>query len=330
MRAMILKRQKTALVLEEIPKPAYGDDDILIKVHVCGVCRTDLHVQEGDLHSPKLPLILGHEIVGVVEAMGKNVKGFHKGMRVGVPWLGMSCGHCSFCTQGDENLCDNAKYTGYQINGGFAEYTVCRADFAIPLREGLSDEHIAPLLCAGLIGHRAYRKAAPKKTLGLYGFGAAAHILTQLAIHEGKDVYAFTRENDVEGQKFAKKLGAVWAGSSSAVPPVLLDAAIIFAPVGALVPLALKAIKKGGRCICGGIHMTDIPSFPYQDLWGEKSIQSVANLTRKDAHEFFSLLSDFSIQTEVTVYPLEKANVALRDLKEGRFHGAAVIEMEKN
>ena len=322
---MVLKEQRTELVLENVPKPVCGDDELLIKIHACGVCRTDLHVKEGDLTHPHLPLILGHEIVGVVETMGKNVKGFRKGERVGVPWLGMSCGHCSYCAQDRENLCDNAKYTGYHINGGFAEYTVCQFEFAIPLPEGISDQHIAPLLCAGLIGYRAYRKAAPQKTLGLYGFGAAAHILTQVAIHEGKEVYAFTKENDIEGQKFAKKLGAIWAGDSTDLPPVLLDAAIIFAPVGTLVPLALKSLKKGGRCVCGGIHMSDIPSFPYKDLWGEKSLESVANLTRKDAEEFFNLISHFPIQTEVSVYPLEKANMALRDLKEGKFHGAAVL-----
>lgn len=325
MRAMVLRKQKTDLVLEDVPIPGFGDEEILVKVHACGVCRTDLHVKDADLPHPKLPLILGHEIVGVVEAMGKHVKGFHKGMRIGIPWLGSTCGHCEYCTQGAENLCDNAKYTGYQINGGYAEYTVCRADFAIPLPEGLSDTHIAPLLCAGLIGYRAYRKAAPRRTLGLYGFGAAAHIMTQVATFEGKEIFAFTRDGDIEGQKFARKLGAKWAGDSTSMPPQPLDAAIIFAPVGPLVPLALKALKKAGRCICGGIHMSDIPSFPYSILWEEKSIQSTANLTRKDAAEFFSLLSRCKVQTEVTVYPLEKANEALRDLKEGRFHGAAVL-----
>lgn len=325
MRAMVLKQPKTALVLEEIPKPVAQDNELLIRVKACGVCRTDLHVQEGDLPSPKLPLILGHEVVGDVEEVGKHVRGFEKGDRVGVPWLGSTCGQCEYCQEGQENLCDQGRYTGYQINGGFAEYTICKADYAIPLPKTLSDEQMAPLLCAGLIGYRAYRKAAPKKTLGLYGFGAAAHLVTQIATQEGKEVYAFTREGDVARQAFARKLGAVWAGDSETAPPVLLDAVIIFAPVGKLVPQSLKVLKKGGRCICGGIHMTDIPSFPYQDLWGEKKIESVANLIRQDAKEFFALLPKLSLHPQVTVYPLEKANQALQDLKTGKFQGVAVI-----
>jgi len=327
MRAMILKEQKKPLVLVEIPKPAPKDNEILIKVHTCGVCRTDLHVKDADLPHPKLPLILGHEIVGTVEEMGKNVRGFKKGERVGVPWLAGSCGACEYCLENRENLCEKALYTGYLVDGGFAEYAVCRADFAIPLPQTLSDQHIAPLLCAGLIGYRAYRKASPKKTLGIYGFGAAAHIMTQLAVCEGKDVYAFTRDGDKKGQEFARKVGAVWAGDSSAIPPTPLDAAILFAPVGSLVPQSLKVLKKGGRCICGGIHMSDIPSFPYKDLWEEKSIQSVANLTREDSKEFFAAISHCRIQTEITVYPLEKADQALEDLRNGKFHGAAVIQV---
>jgi len=322
---MILEEQKKPLHLKDIPKPIAKDHELLIKVHACGVCRTDLHIKDGDLAQPKLPLILGHEIVGIVEETGNHVQGFHKGDRVGVPWLGRSCGHCSYCKEGEENLCENALYTGYQMDGGFAEYAVCQADYAIHLPKGLSDQHIAPLLCAGLIGYRAYRKAAPQKTLGLYGFGAAAHILTQLATHEGKEVYAFTREGDQQTQNFARELGAVWAGESTTLPPTLLDAAIIFAPVGSLVPLALKALKRGGRCICGGIHMSEIPAFPYEDLWGEKTIQSVANLTRQDAKEFFVLTAKIPIQTAVTVYPLEKADQALEDLRHGKFHGAAVL-----
>jgi alcohol dehydrogenase, propanol-preferring len=329
MLAMLLKEQKKTLVSEDVLKPKPSDDELLIKVKVCGVCRTDLHLKDAELPNPKLPLILGHEIVGVVEEMGKNVKGFEKGDRVGVPWLGKTCGHCEYCLRGEENLCDDARFTGYQIDGGFAEYTVCNADFAIPLVSELSDPQIAPLLCAGLIGYRAYRKAAPKKTLGLYGFGASAHLLTQLAILEGKEVYAFTREGDKKGQEFARQLGAVWAGDSNASPPTLLDAAIIFAPVGNLVPVALKALKKGGRCICGGIHMSDIPSFPYRDLWGERSIQSVANLTRKDSRDFFELISKYPIRTKVTVYPLEKADQALEDLRNGKFQGAAVLEVSR-
>lgn len=327
MLAMILKEQKKPLVREEIPKPVAKDDELLIKVKACGVCRTDLHVKDAELPHPKLPLVLGHEIVGVVEEMGKNVRGFQKGDRVGVPWLGGTCGACEFCNEGQENLCNNALYTGYLTDGGFAQYAVCKADFAIPLRPGLSDTQTAPLLCAGLIGYRAYRKAAPKKTLGVYGFGAAAHILTQLATFEGKEVYAFTRDKDIKSQEFAKQLGAVWAGDSSSLPPVQLDAAIIFAPVGGLVPLSLKALKKGGRCICGGIHMSDIPSFPYKDLWEERSIQSVANLTRKDGKDFFAAIARFPIQTNVTIYPLEKANEALEDLRNGKFEGAAVLEI---
>ncbi len=330
MRAMILKEQRKPLIFEDVPKPILETDELLIKVHACGVCRTDLHIKNADLSKPKLPLILGHEIVGIVEDKGKNVRHFHKGDRVGVPWLGKSCGHCSYCKEGQENLCDNSSYTGYQVDGGFAEYVVCHADYAILLPTGLSDQHIAPLLCAGLIGYRAYRKAAPQKTLGLYGFGAAAHILTQLATFEGKEVYAFTREGDVQTQEFARSLGAVWSGDSTMLPPILLDAAIIFAPVGELVPIALKALKKGGRCICGGIHMSDIPSFPYKDLWGEKSIHSIANLTRQDAKEFFALIANIPIKTEITVYPLEKANQALDDLEHGKFHGAAVLSIIKN
>ncbi|MBS0648316.1 MAG: zinc-dependent alcohol dehydrogenase family protein [Verrucomicrobia bacterium] len=327
MRAMVLRQPKTALVLEEIPKPKPQENELLIRVKACGVCRTDLHVQEGDLPSPKLPLILGHEIVGVVEEVGKQTPGFKKGDRVGVPWLGSTCGQCEYCIENQENLCDQGCYTGYQINGGFAEYTVCKADYAISLPKTLSDEQMAPLLCAGLIGYRAYRKAAPQKTLGLYGFGAAAHLLTQIATQEGKEVYAFTREGDLDGQAFARKLGAVWAGDSSASPPVLLDAVIIFAPVGELVPQSLKVLKKGGRCICGGIHMSDIPSFPYRDLWAEKRIESVANLSRKDAKEFFALLPKLSVYPQVTAYPLEKANQALADLKAGKFQGAAVLRL---
>jgi alcohol dehydrogenase, propanol-preferring len=327
MRAMVLKEQKQPLVLEDIPKPSPKEDDLLIKVQACGVCRTDLHIKEGDLPHPKLPLVLGHEIVGIVEETGKNVRGFKKGDRVGVPWLGKSCGRCAYCIEGQENLCEDACYTGYQINGGFADYALCHYDYAVHLPSGLSDQHIAPLLCAGLIGYRAYRKASAEKTLGLYGFGAAAHILTQIAISQGKEVYAFTREADRETQDFARRLGAIWAGDSIAIPPTALDAAIIFAPVGSLVPLCLKALKKGGRCICGGIHMSDIPSFPYKDLWGEKSISSVANLTRRDAKDFFALIPSIPLKTEIHVYPLEEANQALDDLKNGKFQGAAVLDL---
>jgi alcohol dehydrogenase, propanol-preferring len=327
MRAMVLKKQKTQLILEEVPKPTSKEDELLIKVHTCGVCRTDLHVRDGDLTHPKLPLILGHEIVGTVEGMGEKVQGFHIGEKVGVPWLGGCCGLCEFCTSGQENLCEKAIYTGYQVNGGFAEYTVCKAAFAIALPPLLDDAHMAPLLCAGLIGYRAYKMANPKKTLGIYGFGAAAHLITQLAVFEGKEVYAFTQPGDDKKQAFARKLGAVWAGGSTASPPVLLDAVIIFAPVGRLVPESLKHLKKGGVCVCGGIYMSDIPAFAYEDLWGEKSIRSVTNLTREDAHEFFAAISRFPIQTSIRLYPLEEANQALEDLRDGKFEGAAVLKV---
>jgi propanol-preferring alcohol dehydrogenase len=327
MRAMLLQETKKPLVLQDIPKPKPKENELLIQVRACGVCRTDLHVKDGELPHPKLPLVLGHEIVGVVEELGKDVQGFQKGDRVGVPWLGGSCGHCEYCQAGQENLCDNAQFTGYLRDGGFAEYTTCQAEYAVHLPAVMSDLEIAPLLCAGLVGFRSYRKAGPEKSIGLYGFGASAHIIAQIATHQGKQVYAFTRDGDKEGQEFAMRLGAVWAGGSSTSPPELLDAAIIFAPIGGLIPVALRALKKGGRCICGGIHMSDIPSFPYKDLWWEKSIQSVANLTRDDSREFFSLVSKFPVTTQITKYPLENADQALEDLRNGKFHGAAVLEI---
>lgn len=328
MLAMVLKEPRKRLILEEVPKPVVGEGELLLRVLACGVCRTDLHIQQGDL-SPKFPMILGHEVVGSVEEVGKKVRGFQVGDRVGVPWLGSTCGQCEFCKEERENLCDKAKFTGYDIPGGFAEYTKCKADFAIPLPQlDLSDCEIAPLLCAGLIGYRSYRKANPQKTIGFYGFGVAAHLLAQLAVKQGKEIYAFTRKGDREGQRFAKEIGAVWAGDSETKPPVLLDAAIIFAPVGECVPLSLKALKKGGRCVCGGIHMSDIPSFPYKDLWGEKAIESVANLTRKDGRDFFSLLPQFPIRPKVTLYSLKEVNKALEDFKEGKVEGAAVIDMK--
>jgi len=326
MRAAVLKATKQSLVLEELPKPVAKEGELLVRVEACGVCRTDLHIQEGDLPNPKFPLILGHEIVGVVEEVGKNVSNFHKQDRVGIPWLAQTCGLCVYCKAGEENLCDHAQYTGYHRNGGFAEYTTCRADFAIPLPKEPTSDLMAPFLCAGLIGYRAYRKAAPLKTLGLYGFGASAHLLTQVAIAQGKEIYAFTREGDIAGQQFALHLGAVWAGDSLQTPPVQLDAVILFAPVGSLVPCALKILRKGGKCICGGIHMSDIPSFPYEDLWNEKMIQSVANLTRQDAKEFFGLLSHISVQSHVTHYRLEEVNQALKDLKNGKVQGAIVLK----
>lgn len=326
MRALLLKEKKTSLVLEEIPKPKPKKGELLLKVKACGVCRTDLHIKDGDLSNPKLPLVLGHQIVGIVEEMGEQVQGFQIGDRVGVPWLGFSCQNCEFCKQGQENLCEQAKYTGYQINGGFAEYTTCVASYAFILKSDLSDQQIAPLLCAGMIGYRAYRKALAKHTIGFFGFGAAAHLLIQLATFEKKKVYAFTRENDLEGQKFAKSLKAYWTGDSKTILPNTLDAAIIFAPAGELIPISLKSLKKGGRCICAGIHMSKIPSFSYDDLWGEKRIESVANLTRQDGKEFLELALKIPIRVQVTTYPLEKGDQALEDLRNGAFKGAAVIE----
>ncbi len=327
MQAMILKQSGLPLVLEEVPKPQIGPNEILIKVRVCALCRTDIHIIDGDLTPPFFPLILGHQIVGEVEEIGKEVARFQKKDRVGIPWLAKTCGQCEYCITGRENLCDKARFTGYHEPGGFAEYTTCLEDYAIPLPFSLSDEEIAPLLCAGLIGYRAYQKASPEKSLGLYGFGAAAHILTQIAIAEGKEVYAFTRDGDTKGQEFARDIGAVWAGNSSDSPPLLLDAAILFAPVGHLVPLSLKNLKKGGRCICGGIHMSEIPSFAYKDLWGEKSIASIANLTRQDSSAFFSLLSNISIHPQITVYPFKELNIAVQDLKKGKIKGSAVIRI---
>ena len=322
MRAMVLENQGESLKLTELPVPIPLKGQLLIKIHCCGICRTDLHVLDGELPHPKLPLILGHQIVGTVVS-----EGVRHGQRVGIPWLGGSCGHCFYCMEGNENLCDEAVYTGYQINGGFAEYCVAREAFCFPLPEDYPDLQVAPLLCAGLIGYRSLRLAGKGKNLGLYGFGAAAHILTQVACYQGRNVYAFTRKGDQSTQDFAKELGAVWAGASEDSPPVPLDAAIIFAPAGELVPLALHAVRKGGAVVCGGIHMSDIPSFPYSDLWGERILRSVANLTRKDGEEFLGLAPKIPVKTVVTAYPLEKANQALDDLRHGRFKGAAVINV---
>lgn len=327
MRAMVLRKEKTPLVLEDLPCPEPKDDELLVKVLACGICRTDQHIIDGDLKKPFLPLILGHEIVGTVEKMGKNVKGFKKDERVGLFWLGKSCHVCEFCKKGDENLCDFPEFTGYSRNGGYAEYTTCHADFALPLPFGMKDEEIAPLLCAGLIGYRSYRKAAPFNTVGFYGFGNAAELLLPIALYEGKKIYAFTREGDTKKQEFAKKLGAIWAGDSTTLPPEKLDAAILFAPDGKLVPLALKALKKGGKCILGEIHMSPIPSFAYEDLWGEKRIESVANLTRQDAKLYFELFPKLHFKPAVTVYPLEEANRALKDVKEGNIQGPAVLKV---
>jgi len=330
MRAMVLNRQQKRMTLTDIPESEPGPGQVRVRVLTCGVCRTDLHVVDGDLTEPKLPIVPGHQVVGLVDALGEGVTQFTPGQRVGIPWLGGSCGQCEFCSTGRENLCDNARYTGYQIDGGFAEMCVADERFCFPIPEGYPDLQAAPLLCAGLIGYRSYRMAGEGKRLGLYGFGAAAHILIQLARYEGRTVYAFTRDGDNEGQKFALELGAVWAGGSTTAPPELLDAAIIFAPVGELVPAALRAVDRGGRVVCAGIHMSDIPSFPYSILWEERSIQSVANLTRRDGEEFMALAPKVPIRTEVHPYPLEKANDALDDLRAGRFNGAAVIVVDPN
>jgi propanol-preferring alcohol dehydrogenase len=324
MRAMVLEKPGAPLVMRERPVPAPGPGEILVEIAACGVCRTDLHVVDGELPNPRLPIIPGHEIVGRVSALGAGVAGFSVGERVGVPWLGFTCGVCRYCRGGAENLCDAPLFTGYTRDGGYATHAVADARYCFALPDG-DDAALAPLLCAGLIGWRSYRMAGEGEALGLYGFGAAAHILAQVATWQGRRVYAFTRNDDVAAQGFARALGAVWAGGSDEMPPEPLDAAIIFAPVGALVPAALKAVRKGGRVVCGGIHMSDIPSFPYALLWEERHIVSVANLTREDAHTFFAILPQAGIKTEVTRYPLERANEALDDLRAGRLQGAAVL-----
>ena len=325
MKAMVLHRQREPMTLEDIPQPLPLAGELLIKVTACGVCRTDLHVVDADLDQPVLPLVPGHQIIGEVVSLGEGVEGFARGERVGVPWLGGSCGQCDFCRSSQENLCDHAQYTGYQKNGGFAEYTTADAKYCFPVPAGFSDAQAAPLLCAGLIGHRAHRMAGSGKRLGLYGFGAAAHILIQVARHQGQEIFAFTRPGDAQAQDFALSLGASWAGDSETLPPKALDAAIIFAPDGALVPLALKAVRKGGRVVCAGIHMSEIPAFSYDLLWEERSICSVANLTRRDGDEFLPLAAAIPVVTEVSEYPLAQANEALDDLRAGRVTGALVI-----
>ena len=338
MQAMVIETARAPLRMRERPTPVPAAREILLEVAACGVCRTDLHVVDGELPNPKLPLIPGHEIVGRVAALGADVAGFAVGERIGVPWLGYTCGVCPYCRAGRENLCDRPLFTGYTRDGGYATHTLADARFCFPLPERRDDAEIAPFLCAGLIGWRSYRMAGAQwkgqgagsegeslKALGLYGFGAAAHILAQVATWQRRRVYAFTRGGDTAAQAFARSLGAVWAGGSDEMPPERLDAAIIFAPVGALVPLALKAVKKGGRVVCGGIHMSDIPSFPYSLLWEERHVVSVANLTRADAREFLDIVPRAGVKTEVTRYPLDAANDALSDLREGRLQGAAVL-----
>ena len=310
-----------------IPRPEPGAGQVLLAVRACGVCRTDLHVRDGELPDPKLPLVLGHEIVGTVAAVGPRADRFAPGQRVGVPWLAWSCGECGYCLRGRENLCDRARYTGYQVDGGYAEYAVADARFCFPIPDGYGDLEAAPLLCAGLIGYRSLAAAGDAERLGLYGFGAAAHIVAQVARHQGRRVYAFTRAGDTAAQQFARELGAAWAGASEARPPEPLDAAIIFAPAGALVPTALHAVVKGGTVVCAGIHMTDIPSFPYDILWGERTVRSVANLTRQDGDEFLALAPKVPVRTEVEPYPLERADEALENLRAGRVRGAAVLQV---
>ncbi len=322
---MLLTAPGQPLQLQDLPKPRAAAGQLLLKVTACGICRTDLHVVDGELTHPTLPLVPGHQIVGRVEALGPGVTGFAQGQRVGVPWLGGSCGSCWYCRHEKENLCDAARYTGYQINGGFAEYTVADAAYCFELPERYDDLQAAPLLCAGLIGYRAYRLVEAAATIGLYGFGAAAHILAQVARHRGQRLYAFTRPGDATAQAFARELGAVWAGDSHQAAPEPLDGAIIFAPEGELVPLALAAVRKGGRVVCAGIHMSEIPAFSYDLLWGEREICSVANLTRRDGLEFLPLAAAIPVTTTVHRYPLERANEALDDLRHGRFNGAAVL-----
>jgi alcohol dehydrogenase, propanol-preferring len=326
MRAMVLERPGESLKFVERPDPRPANGEVRIHVGACGVCRTDLHVVDGELPNPKLPIVPGHEIVGRIDIMGGGRFGtLEIGRRVGVPWLGRTCGHCRYCLEGRENLCDQPLFTGYTVDGGYATHTLADARFCFPLGEQGDDVEVAPLLCAGLIGWRSYKIAGEGRTLGLYGFGAAAHILAQVASWQGRRIFAFTRSGDVTSQDFARSLGAVWAGGSDEPPPEPLDAAIIFAPVGSLVPAALKAVRKGGRVVCGGIHMSDIPSFPYQILWEERQLTSVANLTRNDGHEFLEVAPQVGIKMRVTRYPLEQANVALSDLRQGRFDGAAVL-----
>lgn len=325
MRAMVMQKPGTGLELQEVPRPVPGAGQLLIKVTACGICRTDLHVLDGELDEPVLPLIPGHQIVGTVVEINSDTGGFEVGQRVGVPWLGGSCGHCWYCGHDKENLCDEARYTGYQINGGFAEYTVADATYCFALPPRYDDLQAAPLLCAGLIGYRAYRMLESADTIGFYGFGAAAHILAQVAAYRGQKVFAFTREGDHSAQDFARSLGAIWAGSSLEQPPETLDGAIIFAPQGELVPLALAAVRKGGQVVCAGIHMSEIPAFSYDLLWGERQLCSVANLTRRDGQEFLPLAAEIPVTTSVHPYPLELANKALEDLRQGRFNGAAVL-----
>lgn len=325
MRAMVLDRAGTPLVPRDMTDPEPGSGEVLIRVHACGVCRTDLHIVDGELTGPKLPIVPGHEIVGSVVAAGDGVEDLCEGARVGVPWLGHTCGVCDYCRSGHENLCDAPGFTGYTIDGGYAETTKADRRYVFPLPDAYDDAHAAPLLCAGLIGHRALRMAGDARRLGIYGFGAAAHIVAQVAAYEGREIHALTRPGDTDGQAFARRLGAVWSGGSDEMPPEPLDAALLFAPVGALVPAALRAVRKGGTVVCAGIHMSDIPAFPYEILWEERTIRSVANLTRADGEEFLALAPRVPVVTEVETFPLGAANTALDRLRAGRITGAAVL-----
>ena len=322
---MVMERAGEPLRLLRVPDPVPGPGQVLISVRACGVCRTDLHILDGELAEPALPLVPGHQIAGVVAGTGEGAGRFSPGDRVGVPWLGWTDGECRYCRAGRENLCDNARFTGYDLDGGYAELAVADERFCLPLPEGYTDERAAPLLCAGLIGYRALRLVGDAERIGFYGFGASAHILCQIAVDQGRRVFAFTREGDAETQEFARGLGAEWAGSSEEQPPEELDGAIVFAAVGALMPTALRASAKGARVISAGIHMSEIPSFPYELLWEERALGSVANLTREDGEEFIELVSRVPVRTETNAYPLEEANSALEDLRAGRFRGAAVL-----
>jgi len=328
MRAMVFHRPGDPLQLTEVPRPRPAEQQVLLKVEACGLCRTDLHIIDGELDSPAVPLIPGHQIVGRVVSSGTGVETLHPGTRVGVPWLGWTCGACPRCLAKQENLCPNARFTGYSQDGGFAEYCVADERFCFPIPEEYSSLQAAPLLCAGLIGYRSLNMAGPGLHLGFYGFGASAHILIQIARFQGRFIYTFTRPGDSEGQAFARKLGAIWAGDSSSAPPRPLDAALIFAPAGELVPQALRAVAPGGTVVCAGIHMSDIPSFPYSILWEERVLRSVANLTRHDGREFFALAPKVPVRTEVTPFALEHANRALQELREGHIHGAAVLVLD--
>jgi propanol-preferring alcohol dehydrogenase len=326
MKAMVLAARGAALTMEERPDPVPGAGEVRVKVSACGVCRTDLHVVDGELPVTRYPVVPGHEVVGRIDALGTGVTELAPGMRVGVPWLGWTCGHCTYCEQGQENLCDRPQFTGYTRDGGFATHLVADARYCFPLGEYGDDTALAPLLCAGLIGWRSLVMAGPGKHIGIYGFGAAGHIVSQVAHWQGRSVYAFTRKDDADAQGLARSLGAAWAGASEDAPPAPLDAAIIFAPVGALVPLALRAVRKGGRVVCAGIHMSDIPSFPYNILWQERQLVSVANLTRQDGVDFLKVAAQANIRTHTTVFPLESANQALAQLRDGRLVGAAVLQ----